>query len=227
MKYCAQCGEELVDGSRFCSSCGAPVGEGSSKSENGTVKCPQCGEPIEPFSGYCAACGHEFRNLAASDAVRELDQRVRSASSESERAKLIQLFPVPNSREDLLEFLALASSALNNLCAGQELDAWRFKYEQCYQKAKLSFDSKDLARFEELRQDTAKKMQMEEVERGKRKSIQTLMHPLVLAVAILLVAHEVIWLAEGNGFGLLNIILDSIILWAAIKASIKLENLRK
>ena len=111
---------------------------------------------------------------------------------------------------------------------GEELDAWRQKYEQCYQKAELTLgDGKDLTEFDELRQDITKRMHQEEVERGKRQSLQLLLHPLVLVVAVGILVHEFFWLIDGNGFGLMNIIFDALLLWASIKASIKLEKLRK
>lgn len=81
MQYCIHCGGELVDGARFCSSCGAPVGGGSSKSENSTVKCPQCGERIDAFVAKCPACGHELRGSQTLSRVRELEDDLEGVES--------------------------------------------------------------------------------------------------------------------------------------------------
>ena len=35
-KYCANCGEELKEGSKFCDKCGTKVGESTEKKENAT-----------------------------------------------------------------------------------------------------------------------------------------------------------------------------------------------
>lgn len=236
MSYCSRCGSPLPDDARFCSSCGVPVvpeaARKESKQSDRTFieahKCPSCGESLESFVAVCPACGYELRNAPVSSAVQQFVSKLHSISSSSQRARFIQEYPVPNTREDLLEFLMMASSSMGSSREGEELDAWRQKYEQCYQKAKLTLgDDKDLSEFDELRQDTAKRMQQEEVERGKRQSLQLLLHPLVLVVATGILVHEFFWLIGGNGFGLLNIIFDALLLWVSIKASIQLENLRK
>ena len=236
MSYCSRCGSLLMDDARFCSSCGASVvpaavmedSEQSGRVFMETHKCPSCGEPLGSFVAICPACGYELRSAPVSSAIQQFASKLRSISSSSERARFIQEYPVPNTREDLLEFLMTASSSMCNSHEGEELDAWRQKYEQCYQKAKLTLgDGKELAEFDELRQDTTKRMQQEEIERGKRQSMQLLMHPLVLVVAAGILVHEFLWLIDGNGFGMMNILFDELLLWASIKASIKLEKLRR
>lgn len=236
MSYCSRCGSPLLDDARFCSSCGASVAlavvtEDSKQSGRAfieTHKCPSCGEPLGSFVAVCPACGYELRNAPVSSAIQQFASKLRSIPSSSDRARFIQEYPVPNTREDLLEFLMMASSSMGSSREGEELDAWRQKYEQCYQKAKLTLgDGKDLTEFDELRQDITKRMHQEEVERGKRQSLQLLLHPLVLVVAVGILVHEFFWLIDGNGFGLMNTIFDALLLWASIKASIKLEKLRK
>ncbi len=235
MPYCSRCGSPLPDDARFCSSCGASVvpavatkvSKQSKRAFIETHKCPSCGEPLESFVAVCPACGYELRDAPVSSAAQLFASKLHSISSSSERARLIQEYPVPNTREDLLEFLMMASSSIGSSREGEELDAWRQKYEQCYQKAKLTLgDGKDLSEFNELRQDATKRMQQEEVERGKRQSLQLLLHPVVLVVTVGILVHEFFWLINGNGFSLLNVIVDALLLWVSIKASIKLEKLR-
>lgn len=189
MKYCTQCGEELVDGARFCSSCGAPVGEGSAKSESSTVKCPQCGERIDAFVAKCPACGHELRGMPAVRSLRDLMDRLRECDEGTPRkrglfervwhaaspaddyaATLIREHPIPNTKEDLIEFLVVASSnvdpdAFNGFKQAEispseaiRSRAWMAKLEQAYQKALLVLDDDELARCESLYNKTSKKV---------------------------------------------------------------------
>ena len=53
---CSNCGEELVEGSKFCGECGAKVVKPS--------VCPSCGAAYAPGSKFCCACG---RSLASSE----------------------------------------------------------------------------------------------------------------------------------------------------------------
>lgn len=230
MLYCSKCGRQLTDEAHFCLSCGAPAAlsteEGRRKEKfDGVVhKCPQCGEVVSSFEAYCPTCGHELRGVISAESVSQLDQRLMEAKSEDERATIIRSFPVPNTREDLLEFIILASANMNNLNDGQELEAWKSKFEQSYQKAKISFgDSPSFSKIEDMRESVTSRMRQEEIDRGIRLSIKTLAHPLVLIVAAGLVIHEIVWLLDGNGFGLMNVIFDALVLWAAIKAAGKLR----
>ncbi len=95
MKYCNQCGGGLVDGARFCSSCGAPALTDRPKiprrereeSQKGAIhKCPYCGEPIESFSGYCSACGHEVRDRESVQSVSQLADKL--AQLEVQKARI-------------------------------------------------------------------------------------------------------------------------------------------
>ena len=81
-------------------------------------KCPACGALINQMSAKCEACGHEFSNIKANDTVQNLLlrlEKVDNSSSDKEKTvaskiQIIQNYPVPNTKEDLFEFIILAAS---------------------------------------------------------------------------------------------------------------------
>lgn len=137
MKYCAQCGSELSEGASFCSACGAPTGNRSAAAAGKTVKCPQCGELIDAFVAKCPACGYELRGSQTLSRVRELEDALRDIDSVKKRSELIRNFYIPNTKEDIYEFVILATSNIKSQSA--DSDAWLAKLEQAYQKASLVF----------------------------------------------------------------------------------------
>lgn len=102
-------------------------------------QCPQCKEIINAFVPVCPSCGFELRGSSATSIVHELAMNLQNTQSVSEKEKLIRNFYIPNTREDIIECLILASSNIetNSDCR----DAWAAKLEQIYQKAKLTFGS--------------------------------------------------------------------------------------
>lgn len=70
--------------------------------------------------------------------IGELDNERRAIERQStaERANIIKNFPVPNSKEDLLELLAMATSNAydNDGVIGNEEEVWIQKVDQIYQK---------------------------------------------------------------------------------------------
>lgn len=116
MKYCTNCGKQLSDSAKFCDRCGTPVESVENSAERrqeykGTIyKCPNCGEILDAFVTNCPSCGYEIRGAKASDSVRQLFSQLDNVKSESEKANIIRHFPIPNTKEDIWEFLILASS---------------------------------------------------------------------------------------------------------------------
>ena len=54
MIVCPKCGEELEDGTIFCTNC----------REKLSVTCPNCGKVLKPSAKYCSACGADLAELA-------------------------------------------------------------------------------------------------------------------------------------------------------------------
>lgn len=141
MEYCTSCGRELPSDAKFCPECGSPTGQVFAKRktiyEGEVRKCPQCGGVINAFVSVCPSCGHEMRGASATSVVHDLAMQLEKTHSTSEKERLIRNFYIPNTREDIIECLILASSNIetNSDCS----DAWAAKLEQIYQKAKLTF----------------------------------------------------------------------------------------
>ncbi len=153
MAYCANRGPGTPTNAKFCSTCGSAITATSEKRHqeyDGTVhKCPHCGETLGSFLGKCPSCGLEARGLEASSSLNEFAVKLGAADSVEERISLIQAFPIPNSREDIFEFLILASSNIefdtfnalksNGFSSDDKKlsKAWATKFEQVYAKATL------------------------------------------------------------------------------------------
>ena len=164
MPYCSNCGNQLREGAKFCDSCGKPVTSVDDGSKRQTVfegkihKCPNCGEVIEAFQDDCPSCGYKFRDVKVTSSVKELADKLENISNQnisaSEKASmqysLISSFAIPNTREDLWEFLIISSSNIQqNSGISQKQapaqialqNAWMAKFEQAYQKSKLVIDN--------------------------------------------------------------------------------------
>ena len=125
-------------------------------------KCPRCGEPVEPMAVKCSACGYEFRGVEAlkssqqlADKLDEIAKSYRDKKGNSfqqhddqiysmrEQARVIKSFPVPTTKEDLLDFAITMqskwnSSTLSDRLAGLE-SAYKAKYDECVNKAQVLF----------------------------------------------------------------------------------------
>jgi class 3 adenylate cyclase len=62
MRTCATCGAENLEGARFCSNCGSPLGR----------TCPSCGEAIAEEARFCSNCGHALEPVEAPAEERKL-----------------------------------------------------------------------------------------------------------------------------------------------------------
>ena len=53
--FCANCGSQIEEGSRFCPSCGKPAG---------SPACPGCGNAVKPDAAFCPNCGKSLQTSA-------------------------------------------------------------------------------------------------------------------------------------------------------------------
>lgn len=178
MAFCTNCGTALAEGAKFCGNCGAAVNSNPNKTrktvfEGEIHKCPRCGEEVPSFTLRCPLCGHEIRGAKTADSVQEFVSKLECIESKrqyekplqrllghlTEQAKinnideqkisLIKSFVIPNTKEDILEFMMLATSNINmqvydffnttvSKSEKEVSNAWLTKAKQAYQKAECS-----------------------------------------------------------------------------------------
>jgi hypothetical protein len=108
----------------------------SDSTEAKPLKCSNCNAFYESFATHCSYCGYEFTNLNANSSVKVLHQKLMEIESkrvidnnpfkalgsmmmknlsgshhdevDMQKMELIRSFPIPNTKEDLLEFFTLA-----------------------------------------------------------------------------------------------------------------------
>lgn len=147
----------------------------------GTVlKCPNCGAVISQTTAVCPECGHRITGQAAVSSVQAFSDKLMMLETrrkgpglgqmmgmsadlvDTQKLALIQSFPIPNTIDDIQEFMLLAianidvalskntmtnrsqrkmKGSLNvNITMPRTIsDAWVAKMQQAYQKAAASF----------------------------------------------------------------------------------------
>lgn len=184
MAFCSNCGTKLNEGAKFCYKCGEKVP--GSQDDTGMVSCPNCGNRIQHYQAVCEYCGFRITKKDAALSVKELSDRLYEIETappapkekkglfktlldpiqeESEKDKklsrkltVIRSFPVPNTVEELTEFILLAESNIDVSLSKKSTgllkifndeptndpekklsDAWVAKMKQIYKKAEFSF----------------------------------------------------------------------------------------
>lgn len=141
MEYCINCGQQLADGAKFCAECGTSTNNDNTKRKtvyDGEIhKCPNCGEVLNSFVSNCTACGFEFRGAKSADSIIEFTKKLEQTYGINEKISLILNFPVPNAKEDILEFMIMATTNISATNNTELFNTWIIKIEQCYQRAKL------------------------------------------------------------------------------------------
>ena len=146
MPYCSSCGEFIKETANYCKHCGKKIiKEQNNRNDFGeeVLKCPICGEMLSSFESRCKSCGCEIRGAQSVISVKAFYKIYLSLNSKSKQIDLIRTFPIPNTREDLIEFYFLAltnldvsSDAVDNDDYEDSLNkAWSSKLELTYQKA--------------------------------------------------------------------------------------------
>ncbi len=111
-------------------------------------KCPACGAIVNNFLGSCPSCGLEFVGVRASsvaqdlfELLKEVDEKNGFFQSYRKKITIITNFPIPNTKEDLLDIIvSLEPKARDYTMTQKDLCiAYLRKYEECINKAELLF----------------------------------------------------------------------------------------
>ena len=196
MPFCSNCGQQIQESAKFCAGCGSPTAANNSNTSKRTAfydgelhKCPNCGEVLNSFVAVCPACGYELRGSSATGAVKEFASKLDKATTEFQKANIIRNFPIPNTKEDIFEFMILASSNIDDHPNKEIFDAWIAKFEQCYDKAKLTFlQDSDFSQIQSMYTRTIK-----EIRRIKRKGPLKKFLTIAIPILIFIVANIVFW----------------------------------
>lgn len=190
-RFCKNCGEEVSGDTQVAQRVSKERSYTENPTERKTVydgyihRCPNCGEVLNAFEVNCPACGYELRDTKASSAVREFERKLEAIESKREYKKprrlfaaagsnkkvseiideqkisLIRNFSVPNTKEDILEFMILATSNIDTSVYSfleepatrvkAMTEAWNAKIKQVYAKAKTTYKSDpDFSKIQEL-----------------------------------------------------------------------------
>lgn len=148
-------------------------------SDGRAKRCPACGEMVSVHETICPTCGFEVRDVADGSIAllskkleiieskrpekRRKDKKSEISTTDERKISLIRNWPMPNSREDLIEFMAMASGNCippakigSDRVASEDAlaEAWRSKFDQAYVKAQRLFGAtEDFEQFKALKEE--------------------------------------------------------------------------
>ena len=167
-KFCANCGTPITQNIPANSEKRNTIYDGEMH------KCPYCNEILSSYITVCPSCGNEIRDGKVSAAISNLSEKLSELEKErndsplkkmanrylgkmgfgelgfvdsvdAKKIDLITNYPIPNTKEDIIEFMILATSNFDYDYYNDHLDekdisdAWMAKIKQCYRKAELTF----------------------------------------------------------------------------------------
>lgn len=143
------------------------------------LKCPNCGSPIGETTSICPDCGFRITGRSAVSSVQTFSEQLMAIEAsrkkdgltamfgvavnpaDQKKLSLVRSFPIPNTVDDILEFMLLAvtnidvglskNTMMNRYQGGAKSgessltmpktisDAWVSKMKQAYQKAEVAF----------------------------------------------------------------------------------------
>lgn len=206
MAFCTHCGSQLSDGSKYCFNCGASVQSDETQTNRNYIfdgqihKCPNCGDTLNAMSSSCPSCGYELRGTKVSDSMNQFTQELAKAETEEKRIFLIRNFLIPNNKEDIFEFMMLASTNLNSEPQGTFADTWKIKIEECYQKASIILaNDSDFRKLKQIYEQATTQLKTKRQRLSLHdvfvRNISVLVGVCLLIVAIIVhtSGHESVW----------------------------------
>ena len=217
MAFCQNCGSELSDGAKFCANCGTPVGqiqkiESESKRKQefiGSVrKCPNCGTQIPSLTAVCPTCGHEFANVGESEILKKFQEGFTNYEGQMQEDFILS-FQVPNTREDLGNFLTLIYTMLNSEFFNATEDsigkikALSAKFQEICDKIKTVLPERDPLRAKAIEymksiNDRAMEEKKNVKKRNKFKNRHPILHKFIIGIIIMSVFSEIDYVIQDR-----------------------------
>lgn len=168
--------------------------------EGSLHKCPSCGDALPAFISKCPSCGYEIRDAEGSKTIRNFAQKLESAKSDEQRNILIRSYPIANSRNDIFEFMILASTNIVNETNNSIINAWIVKAEQAYKKATLLLDNKsDLEKIQKLYNECQNVLTEHQLQERKSRTLKLIIrNSAILAGLIMIIISIFIDASNGN-----------------------------
>lgn len=123
---------------------------GKPKKQKQVNQCPICGAMLDPVTAICPDCKYEGSGMTASRVVEEFSEQIKHAGNtfNSAVAKVIESFPVPSGRNDLLEILAFLCPKIKPIIIGdkkkdlraiEEAQVYFHKFKECILRVKAFY----------------------------------------------------------------------------------------
>lgn len=230
MSFCVNCGQEIKEGSKFCTNCGSAViphqklenNERKTFYDGEIRKCPNCGEIIDSFVVNCPSCGYELRGSTATSSVQRLYWELNRAATIEQKILVIRNYPIPNAKEDIIEFMILASSNISGEADNGVFEAWIAKFGQAYQKAKITLQNDSaFTQIQEIYEKTEKTIALGKISHSTANAgnmvktyFRAMPNPVFAIIVVFLVIFNLIRLFNGQFAGI-DIIFDAVVLSVA------------
>ncbi|MBO5174109.1 MAG: zinc-ribbon domain-containing protein [Eubacterium sp.] len=220
MPFCKNCGNELENDAKFCTNCGSTITRQTMY--DGIIhKCPNCGEVLPSFVTNCPSCGYELRGTTATSSIVTFYKDLNNTQSVEQRSNMIRNFPIPNAKEDIIEFMVLASSNISGENNKDISKAWLAKFEQCYQKALITFNtSADRDYIEQIYRDCQAKIENEKNKQITKLTFETVTQNIIVGVGLVLLLIA-IRVEKNEGNSSVYELISSIVLIASSASLLK------
>lgn len=204
-KFCHGCGSTISAPNQVQPPIAPPIPQQENHTErqqeySGKIlKCPNCGSPITETTAVCPDCGVHISGKSVVHSVQSFKEELMNLENmrmsgikglilgnttmvdpvDKKKITLIQNFPIPNSVDDIIEFMLLAIANIDVGLSKGKWDkrapatetsytikrtisnAWVSKMMQTYQRAELSFPNDPaFAKIQKLYLDKAKELKI-------------------------------------------------------------------
>ena len=111
------------------------------KTKGGDLQhCPKCGAVVPASASVCPECGYEFSELAANSSSMLLAAKLAETDNYAKQCQVIETFPLPTTKADLLEFVTELKPRIQNI-DNPLADAYMVKYQAIIEKIKANFSN--------------------------------------------------------------------------------------